>query len=92
MLDLRRYKRKRSQPLNRLEKIRVAKQGGSDSVEDNIGVLYSDQVRSVKYETCLVRSHLHQYAQDDVPMQRQELYKAITRLNKIMEILRGNQQ
>ena len=70
----------------------VAKQGGSDSVEDNIGVLYSDSVESVICETCLVRSHLQQYALADVPMQRQELYKVITRLNKIMEILRGNQQ
>lgn len=65
----------------------MTKQGGKRSDEVNKGVLFPDSVAEIRYECSLVRSHLNHYAQDNVPMSRQELYKTLARLNRIMEML-----
>lgn len=68
----------------------MPRQGGSDNGEEQ-KVLFADSVESASYELSLVRSHLNQYAQDDVPMQRHDIYKTLTRVNKVMRILHGKE-
>lgn len=66
--------------------------GGKRSDEVKEGVLFPDSVAEVRYEISLVRSHLNHYAQDDLVMSRNELYKTLARLNKVMEILHGSSE
>ncbi len=66
--------------------------GGKRSGEAKEGVLFPDSVAEIRYELSLVRSHLNHYAQDDLVMSRNELYKTLAKLNKVMEILHGSSE
>lgn len=66
--------------------------GGKRSDEVKEGVLFPDSVAEIRYELSLVRSHLNHYAQDDLVMSRNELYKTLAKLNRVMEILHGSSE